>query len=231
MSDESDDSEYQPVRPQRCGPRPRTEEVPGNGHGEEPETDTEETELEEGTASPSSDAESRRAVADPLMALQSAAEDAAADMRIEQLRQAALREAKRDGLHLVLAPGTKSGYKGVHFKSSKSKPYQATACGNRKNQHLGHFVTAQEAALCYARHIGKEAAAAEQEKQLAVPPEPQTAAAKEAVRMAAEEGLELVRVPSANSGYKGVIYLPHRNRPFQARLSRGTHAALRGWRP
>ena len=79
-----------------------------------------------------------------------------------------------------LAPGTKSGYKGVHFKPSKSKPYQATACGNRKNQHLGHFVTAEEAALCYARHIGKEACQAQLEKQMQGPPVPKTAAAEEA---------------------------------------------------
>ena len=200
-----------------CVPgRSRNFELDGPGTDQGLESDTDTTEEGIGSFSKLSDVDApcqpRR---DPLIALQFAAEDADDDDHITHLKQGALREAKREGLHLVVAPGTKTGFKGVHFKPSKSKPYQATACGNRKNQHLGHFVTAEEAALCYARHIGKDAAAVAAEKQLAAPPEPTTPAAKEAVAMAAAEGLELVRVPSANSGYKGVIYLPHRNKPFQ----------------
>ena len=156
-----------------------------------------------------------RSRSDSLNSLQFAAEDAFKE-RITTLKQTALRDAKREGIQLVVAPGTKTGFRGVHFKPSKSKPYQATACGGgRKNQHLGHFLTAEEAALCYARHIGKEAAAVAAEKQLSTPPEPITPAAKQAVATASAEGLELVRFPSANSGYKGVIYLPQRRKPYQ----------------
>ena len=158
---------------------------------------------------------------DPLQVLRHAAKDTLADIRAQKMRQAALQAAEEEGLHLVLAPGTKSGYKGVHFKPSKSKPYQATACGNRKNQHLGHFVTAEEAALCYARHIGKEACAAQLERQMQGPPVPKNAAAEEALRQATAEGLTLVRQPSTNSGYKGVNYVPRHNKPYQARARCG----------
>ena len=215
MVGEVEDTASSPSRPRR--------EVQNvtlvNGHKghEEPETDTDTTEEEGSGSSQASIEPLSQPLRDRFMWLQSAAEDAS----LEERERAALQAAEREGLHLILAPRTKSGYKGVHLKPSKSKPYQTTACGNRKNQHLGRFATAAEAALCYARHIGRDAAAAAAEKQEASPPEPTSQAAKQAVAMAAEEGLELVRVPSANSGYKGVIYLPYRSKPFQARASSG----------
>ena len=215
MVGEVEDTASSPSRPRR--------EVQNvtlvNGHKghEEPETDTDTTEEEGSGSSQASIEPLSQPLRDRFMWLQSAAEDAS----LEERERAALQAAEREGLHLILAPRTKSGYKGVHLKPSKSKPYQTTACGNRKNQHLGRFATAAEAALCYARHIGRDAAAAAAEKQEASPPEPTSQAAKQAVATAAEEGLELVRVPSANSGYKGVIYLPYRSKPFQARASSG----------
>ena len=204
-------------------PRQKAQHVTLQNHGEdEPESDSEDdcsrsTEGDGSGWSQSSTDPQGQPLRDRFVLLQSAAEDAS----LEEREQAALEAARREGLHLVIAPGTKSGYKGVHLKSSKSKPYQATACGNRKNQHLGRFATAAEAALCYARYIGRDAAAAAAEKHEASPPEPASPAAKQAVATAAAEGLELVRVPSAKSGYKGVIYLQYRSKPFQARASSG----------
>ena len=203
--------------------RQKAQHVTLQNHGEdEPESDSEDdcsrsTEGDGSGWSQSSTDPQGQPLRDRFVLLQSAAEDASQEER----EQAALEAARREGLHLVIAPGTKSGYKGVHLKSSKSKPYQATACGNRKNQHLGRFATAAEAALCYARYIGRDAGAAAAEKQEASPPEPASPAAKQAVATAAAEGLELVRVPSAKSGYKGVIYLQYRSKPFQARASSG----------
>ena len=51
-----------------------------------------------------------------------------------------------------------TGFKGV--TKSKAK-YQAKMYNNGKARHLGNFATPEETALCYARHIGAERAAAE----------------------------------------------------------------------
>ena len=150
-------------------PRQKAQHVTLQNHGEdEPESDSEDdcsrsTEGDGSGSSQSSTDPQGQPLRDRFVLLQSAAEDASQEER----EQAALEAARREGLHLVIAPGTKSGYKGVHLKSSKSKPYQATACGNGKNQHLGRFATAAEAALCYARYIGRDAAAVRRRRDLA----------------------------------------------------------------
>ena len=64
----------------------------------------------------------------------------------------ALRQAEAEGLTLLKSEGSRTGYKGVTFSSSrKSKPYQVKVRRGGKNVHLGRFTTAEEAALCYAR--------------------------------------------------------------------------------
>ena len=146
-------------------PRQKAQHATLQNHGEDdPESDTEDdcsrsTEDDGSGSSRSSTGSLGQTLRDRFMLLQSAAEDAS----LEEREQAALEEARREGLHLVIAPGTKSGYKGVHLKSSKSKPYQATACGNGKNQHLGRFATAAEAAVGFAEAAGLGGLASEAE--------------------------------------------------------------------
>ena len=66
---------------------------------------------------------------------------------------------EHEGLKLHLNAQGGTGYKGVahnrkHDKPGpKHKPFKAQAkCGNRM-KYLGSFATAEEAALCYARHV------------------------------------------------------------------------------
>lgn len=64
--------------------------------------------------------------------------------------------AQREGLTLELAPGSKSGYKGVSFDERAKKGKAFLACfttpgAKGKQQHLGSFHTVEEAALHHAR--------------------------------------------------------------------------------
>ena len=69
-------------------------------------------------------------------------------------------------------------------------------------RHLDNFATPEEAALCYARHIGAERAAAEAADARIAAPQPLTA--DEARAAAAAEGLELVPSARSKTGFKGV---------------------------
>ena len=109
--------------------------------------------------------------------------------------------AAAEGLELVPSTSSGTGFKGVH--KHVGKKYQAQFCENCKVHHLGSFATPEEAALCYARHIGAERAApAAAEAEVAVS-KPLTA--DEARAAAAAEGLELVPSSSCASGFKGVV--------------------------
>ena len=136
-----DSTDSWPQEPQAAlhGLRQRTLKTRNKGDAEL-ETDTDTT--EDGTGSVHASIEPpSQPFGDHFTFLQSAAEDATTALRIEYLRRAALREAEHEGLHLIVALGTKSGFKGVHLKPGKSKFYQATACSNGKNHHLGRFTT------------------------------------------------------------------------------------------
>ena len=65
--------------------------------------------------------------------------------------------AAAEGLELVLSSTSATGFRCVrkHFGN-----YQVEIKENFKRRHLGIFATPEEAALCYARHIGAERAAA-----------------------------------------------------------------------
>ena len=67
------------------------------------------------------------------------------------------RLAEADGISLVLAPGSDSGYKGVSRNNkptiSRNSGYCAQFCQNGKIFRLGSFSGAPEAALAYARHL------------------------------------------------------------------------------
>ena len=70
------------------------------------------------------------------------------------------RLAAAEGLVLVLAD-TATGYKGVHRSGrSSTRPFQAQIKQGGKQQSLGTFASAAEAALAYARHRGPERCAA-----------------------------------------------------------------------
>merc|ERR1740139_819658 len=123
----------------------------------------------------------------------------------------ALAEAEAEGLTLVRSSSSQSGFLNVGMNaSSKVRPYQASVRRDGKQVYLGHFATAEEAALHFARTPEAQAAAA-------LPP-PMTAA--EAFAEAQAEGLTLVRSSSSQSGFLNVCMIPSKVRPYQASVRR-----------
>ena len=115
----------------------------------------------------------------------------------DDARAAAAAEA--EGLELVPSSGNVTGFKGVY--KSKRK-YGVMIRENGKEHHLGRFATPVEAALCYARYIGPERAAAWAVEARVAAPQPLTA--DEARAAAAAEGLELVPSSRSQTDFKGV---------------------------
>jgi len=120
-----------------------------------------------------------------------------------------LATAQREGLELIDAPGTATGYKGVTKQATTGSCYMARAGG----KHLGSFPSACEAALAYARHTSeaRRAQGAEGAGQIlaCAPPvcEPQLVAALDALRT------------SANSfGFTGVSASGNKLKPFKATI-------------
>jgi hypothetical protein len=114
--------------------------------------------------------------------------------------------AAAEGLELVPSSSNQTGFRGVYNTGGK---YRVGFDDNGKTRHLGIFATPEAAALCYARHVGAERAAAEAAEERGKGPQPLTAnearAAAAAVRAAAAaEGLELVPSSSNETGFKGV---------------------------
>jgi hypothetical protein len=92
--------------------------------------------------------------------------DAAAEAKAKRAaeakaeRAAAAERAQAEKLTLLVAKG-KTGYFGVHLgKPGRPKPYQAQVPRGGKKVPLGHFATAEEAALCVARSPEGQAEAA-----------------------------------------------------------------------
>jgi len=107
--------------------------------------------------------------------------------------------AAAEGLELVPSSSNETGFKGVSKNSGK---YRAVLKCSGKRYHLGMFPSPEEAALCYARHIGAERSAAEAAEARVERPRPLTA--DEARAAAAAEGLELVPSSSNETGFKAV---------------------------
>jgi hypothetical protein len=61
--------------------------------------------------------------------------------------------AAAEGLELMPSSRSETGFKGVYKDSGK---FAARIRENGKQRHLGLFATPEEAALCYARHVGAE---------------------------------------------------------------------------
>jgi len=75
----------------------------------------------------------------------------------------ALRQAEAEGLTLVRAESSSTGYKYVSFNNlMKTRPYHAQVTRGGKTVSLGYFATAEEAALVVARDAAAVAAAAPQ---------------------------------------------------------------------
>eukprot|EP00964_Phaeocystis_antarctica_P147958 scaffold114695_cov75-Phaeocystis_antarctica.AAC.2 len=103
----------------------------------------------------------------------------------------AVAQAAAEGL--TLEPSSNAaGYKQVQANGSR---YQARVKRAGKEVHLGAFVTAEEAALAYARTPEAQAEVAN--------PKPTPLTAIEAVAQAAADGLKLERSNNA-AGYRGV---------------------------
>ena len=72
----------------------------------------------------------------------------------------ALRLAAAEGLTIVKAPHTSTGFKGVSVVYHTRKPYLAQTRENGKRRSLGQYMSIAEAALTYARHLGPAGSAA-----------------------------------------------------------------------
>ena len=64
--------------------------------------------------------------------------------------------AEAEGLSLVQSAENSTGFKGVTLDG---KQFKAQLKHDGRNKNLGHFATAEEAALAYARFLGPEGVA------------------------------------------------------------------------
>jgi len=120
--------------------------------------------------------------------------------------------AVAEGLPLIRLPGSKSGFKSVYVENGTSplgyvaRLWTSNASGGKIT--LGTYATAEEAALTYARCLGRDAAVSANDGLGAeffarVSSQPLTRA--DALRQAAEEGLELLTSAKCATGYRGVV--------------------------
>ena len=116
--------------------------------------------------------------------------------------RAALAAATAEDLLLLRPRGKGTGYKGVSYvpATHPSKPFKSTGPGH---EYLGYYHTAEEAALSFARHVGRAALLDMQETDVKLKSVPMSAA--EVRRVAADEGLELLESPENASGYTHVM--------------------------
>jgi len=117
---------------------------------------------------------------------------------VDMTAEEALAAAEAEGLPLIQSAACSSGYKHVCcVHDNKARPYDLHV----KGKHGGNFATAEEAALTYSRHIGREAAEAEAASGRGV-----DITAEEVIAAAEAEGLPLIRSAASSSGYKHVLY-------------------------
>ena len=139
--------------------------------------------------------------------------------------------AAAEGLPLIRLPGSKTGFKGVvpapphdsclrssngelRFKLQLGSVSHFLGSSSRLGtcRCLGTFCTAEEAALHYARFLGREMAVAEAKameacyKAICAKSAVGPLRAEEALRLAADEGLELEKTSRPSiTGYRGVV--------------------------
>ena len=130
-----------------------------------------------------------------------------------------------------------TGYQCVKYRGGHDllRPFEVvieSKKGNVSKVHLGFHATAAEGALVYAKHLGKEAAAAAAaESRRMARRHAATMTVEEAEAQACAEGLRLVRDASTRSGFKGVSLRARCTRlPYMVRDGRhqtlGTYATL-----
>ena len=168
----------------------------------------------------------------------------------------ALRTARDEGLQLVCTPGSKSGFKGVSGNGKRGDTFRFVAERrvDGRNERLGSFHTAEEAALAYARALGPEASNAEAAQadmaraSAAIVTRPSKPGVpqlyhtslrhlppctpftrKEVLRHADAEGISLYRSSSTASGFEGVQRDKRgdcTHRPFMAYLRKPKNRSL-----
>jgi hypothetical protein len=126
----------------------------------------------------------------PLTAEEARVGDGPQPLTAEEARAAAAAE----GLELVTSASGETGFKCVYKEGLK---YRAKIGEGGRSRRLGLFATPEEAALCFARHVGAERAAAEARGD-----RPQPLTADEARAAAAAEGLELMPSSSSETGFR-----------------------------
>ena len=126
-----------------------------------------------------------------------------------------LATAQREGLVLIEAPGTATGYKGVTKQATAGSCYMARAGGN----HLGSFPSACEAALAYARHMKSTTCAQPAEGATEI-----LACARvcDSQRGAA---LDALRTSASPFGFTGVSASGKQLKPFKATIPSSLRAA------
>ena len=116
----------------------------------------------------------------------------------------AFRLAKEENLLLIEAENS-SGYRGVQYRpegASKERPFMVHGKINGKQKMIGAFSTREEAALCYARHLGpaKCSIALLEVKAQSAPPLSEA----QVLELVRKEGLHLHRNPAnSKTGYLG----------------------------
>ena len=113
----------------------------------------------------------------------------------QELRDEALRTAEAESLVLEKSESS-TGFVGVASMPTNRLGHKFKAI--RRSQEIGRFVTAEEAALAFARDVAR--CPPLQKKRAAVP----RMTAEEALQAAKNEGLQLVPSPGSKSGYKNV---------------------------
>ena len=128
----------------------------------------------------------------PGEALAAAEDDA--PMTAEEARRA----AHDEGLELITAPESKTGYRSV-YKIDRKRPYQAWSAGAKRNaRSLGCFATVEEAALAHARSVDRARRADEGGGLL--DPGPKAAAAQQGAAAVAPGAAGAAGAPTAASG-------------------------------
>jgi len=104
----------------------------------------------------------RRTPSDSLGAANAPADKSKASSSDAYDESSLYERVRNDGLTLLEAPGTTTGFKSVHHTPGRGKPYRASLWDSKHvTKHLGRFVTALEAAICVAKYLRDPNEAAE----------------------------------------------------------------------
>ena len=145
--------------------------------------------------------------------------------RLALTAEEAIARAAEEGLPLVRLAGTKTGFKSVYIENGNgplgyvARLWLSNDSGGKIT--LGTYATAEEAALNYARCLGRDAAiAAVDGIQAELFDMASTSLTIDDVKQqAAEEGLELIRSAKCKAGFEGVV--EQRNGWFGAQHAAG----------